>query len=86
VINGHSVSSFGNIVSNLGHFLERVRELSPTNPDQPIMIPGDLEREFEEVAKKKGILIPVALVEELNKIATELGVGLISDSKEANPL
>jgi|GEM_PF-1005864 len=83
VINGASVSSFSKIASNLMHFLERVRELSPTDPDQPILIPGDLEREFEKETKKKGILIPVALIDELNKIATELGVNLISESKEA---
>ncbi len=42
-------------------------------PGKPaVMIPGDVEREKEELSKKQGICLIPAVIDELNKIASEL--------------
>jgi len=50
----------------------RKAKSSPGLPD--VKIPGDLEREKEEIIRKKGIQIIPAVAEELKEIAGELGI------------
>jgi len=39
-----------------------------------VLIPGDIEREYEEQARRRGIALIPAVTEELNRIAADLGM------------
>ncbi len=50
------------------------RNAKPAKGFEKVLIPGDPEREMEEIRKKEGIPMMPALVEKINQIAKELGI------------
>lgn len=60
--------------TKMDQWIETFREAKSAPGMPAVKIPGDLERENEEIIRKKGIQIIPAVVKELAEIAEELGV------------
>jgi LDH2 family malate/lactate/ureidoglycolate dehydrogenase len=60
--------------AHLDNWIERFKSAQPINADQPVIIPGEPELEAEQDRKVNGIPLVDAVVEDLNKLAVQLGI------------
>ncbi|XP_050505069.1 uncharacterized oxidoreductase YjmC-like isoform X1 [Diabrotica virgifera virgifera] len=59
----------------LSDLLNYIRKMQPVDPNQPVMVPGDLERKImEKVNKQGGITYTPTHISMVEKISKELGV------------
>jgi LDH2 family malate/lactate/ureidoglycolate dehydrogenase len=61
---------------HMDNWINRFRQAKPVSPDQPVLIPGDPEREFEEIRMKQGIPLLEPVVNDLKQIAERFGISL----------
>lgn len=52
---------------HMDNWISRFREAVPINPAQPVLVPGDPEREFEAIRMKEGIPVVDSVVEDLRQ-------------------
>lgn len=65
----------GEFRAAMDKWIETFRNAESAAGQPPVLIPGDIERENEEINRKRGIRLIPAVAEELNRIAAELGMG-----------
>ncbi|MGB4399646.1 MAG: Ldh family oxidoreductase [Daejeonella sp.] len=61
--------------SHLDNWIERFKTATPISPDQPVIIPGEPELSAEKERKVSGIPIIDVVYDDLNELASKLGVG-----------
>ena len=59
---------------NIDQWIQRFRNSTPINSNQPVIIPGDPERIFEKERMKQGVEISAELKAELQALSNSLGV------------
>ena len=59
---------------HMDQWIERFRAAKPINEEQPVMIPGDPEREAETHRLKNGIPLHAAVVADLKELATKYDI------------
>lgn len=59
---------------HMDQWIRRFRTAKPINPDQPVLIPGDVEREMEAERMTAGIPLHEAVINDLKGLADKLGV------------
>lgn len=58
----------------MDHWITTMRGSEPIHPEEPILIPGDPEREKETLYRTEGIPVEDYILEELNAIAKQLNI------------
>ena len=61
---------------HMDQWIRRFRKSAPVNKAQPVLIPGDPEREAEAIRSKEGIPLVDKVVEDLSNVAADLGIQL----------
>ncbi len=56
------------------NWIRTFRNAQRSNPDQPVIIPGDPEREYETMRREQGIPLHPAVESDLQKLAASLGL------------
>ncbi|HRH59440.1 MAG TPA: Ldh family oxidoreductase, partial [Chitinophagaceae bacterium] len=59
---------------NMDKWIERFRKARPAAGFERVLIPGDPEREMEEIRMKEGIPIVESVVDDLKKLGEKMGV------------
>jgi LDH2 family malate/lactate/ureidoglycolate dehydrogenase len=59
---------------HMDNWIKRFRNAKPVNPEQPVLIPGDVEREMEAERMSAGIPLHEAVIGDLKSLAEKLGV------------
>ena len=59
---------------HMDHWIQRFRSAKRVNEDQPVLIPGDPEREMESIRSVSGIPLLPAVVEDLKRISEKMGI------------
>jgi L-2-hydroxycarboxylate dehydrogenase (NAD+) len=59
---------------HMDNWILRFRSANPVNVDQKVLIPGDIEREMEEVRRKEGIPLHQSVVDDLSSLAEKLHI------------
>ncbi len=67
--------------SHMDQWIRRFRETTPVSDDQPVLIPGDPEREAERIRKTSGIPIVDPVVNDLNEVAGEFDIQIPEGSE-----
>lgn len=62
--------------AHMDNWIARFRNATPVNPEQPVLVPGDPEREFEAIRMEEGIPVVDSVVEDLKQLATRWGLTL----------
>jgi LDH2 family malate/lactate/ureidoglycolate dehydrogenase len=62
--------------AHMDNWITRFRNATPVNPEQPVLVPGDPEREFEAIRMQEGIPLVDSVVEDLKQLATGWGLTL----------
>jgi L-2-hydroxycarboxylate dehydrogenase (NAD+) len=62
--------------SHMDNWIRRFRSADPIHPNQPVLIPGDPEREAEATRIKEGIPIVESVVMDLETLAAEFGFSI----------
>ncbi len=62
--------------SHMDNWIIRFRTSTPIDPNQPVLIPGDPEREMEILRRKEGLHLHDAVVEDLRNLGKTFGVVL----------
>jgi LDH2 family malate/lactate/ureidoglycolate dehydrogenase len=62
--------------AHMDNWITRFRNATPVNPEQPVLVPGDPEREFEAIRMQEGIPLVDSVVEDLKQLATRWGLTL----------
>lgn len=57
---------------HMDHWVDRFKSAAPTDPQQPVIIPGEPEAEAELERKKTGIPLAKPVVDDLNELAAKL--------------
>lgn len=60
--------------THMDNWINRFRQAKPINPDQPVLVPGDPEREFETTRMRHGIPVVDSVVDDLRQIAARWGL------------
>jgi LDH2 family malate/lactate/ureidoglycolate dehydrogenase len=55
-------------------WITRFRQATPISADQPVLIPGDPEREFEAIRIKEGIPLLPPVINDLSEVAAKFGL------------
>jgi LDH2 family malate/lactate/ureidoglycolate dehydrogenase len=61
---------------HMDNWISRFRAAEPVDPSQPVLVPGDPEREFEQVRMKEGIPLVASVVEDLRQLAAQWKLNL----------
>lgn len=61
-------------LNHMDNWIERFRKAEPADPGQPVLIPGDPEKQFEEERGKKGILLHDKVIEDLKNLAERFSI------------
>ncbi len=61
---------------HMDNWISRFRNASPINEDQPVLVPGDPEREMEAIRLKEGIPVVQSVVDDLQKVGEKFGIVL----------
>lgn len=61
---------------HMDNWISRFREAVPVDPKQPVLVPGDPEREFEAIRMKEGIPVVDSVVEDLRQTGGRWGITL----------
>lgn len=64
---------------HMDNWISRFRNARPLTANQPVVIPGDPEREMEEERRRNGIPVHMAVVNDLNSLAEKLGMDAITN-------
>lgn len=59
---------------HMDNWIRRFRSAAPIHPDQPVIIPGDPERDFENERLKNGIPLHESVVTDLKSLAEKLNI------------
>lgn len=59
---------------HMDNWITRFRNAIPVDPDQKVLIPGDPERETEQIRRKKGIPIFRQVTDDLKKLSEKLNI------------
>ncbi|MBM3432425.1 MAG: Ldh family oxidoreductase [Bacteroidetes bacterium] len=59
---------------HMDQWIRGFRAAQPIRPGQHVLVPGDPEREAEQARRQKGIPLSTGIVEELNALASRLGL------------
>ncbi len=62
--------------AHMDNWITRFRNATPVNPEQPVLVPGDPEREFEAIRMQEGIPLVDSVVEDLGQLAARWGLTL----------
>lgn len=62
---------------HMDHWIKRFRNAKPVDPQQPVLIPGDIEREMETERRNNGIPLHETVVTDLKNLAEKLGVASV---------
>jgi LDH2 family malate/lactate/ureidoglycolate dehydrogenase len=62
---------------HMDQWIRRFRQTEPVDPAQPVLIPGDPEREAEAERRATGIPLHEAVVEDLAAVAEKIKVSFI---------
>jgi L-2-hydroxycarboxylate dehydrogenase (NAD+) len=62
--------------SHMDNWITRFRNSTPIDPLQPVLIPGDPEREMEALRRKEGLHLHDAVVEDLQNLGKPFGIRL----------
>jgi LDH2 family malate/lactate/ureidoglycolate dehydrogenase len=62
--------------SHMDNWITRFRTSTPIDPNQPVLIPGDPEREMEAIRRKEGLHLHNAVVEDLQNLGRTFGIVL----------
>ncbi|HMP93816.1 MAG TPA: Ldh family oxidoreductase, partial [Phnomibacter sp.] len=60
--------------AHMDRWIERFKTSTPAHPSQPVLVPGDPERDMEAQRRGGGIPLGEAVVDGLQNLATELGL------------
>lgn len=63
-------------LNHMDQWIERFRSAQPVDPNNPVVIPGDPEREMEAIRKKEGLNLLDPVIEDLKEIGDKFGVVL----------
>ena len=63
--------------SHMDNWIQTFRTAKRVNEDQPVIIPGDPEREMEEIRIKEGIPLLDKVLLDLNELASKIGIETI---------
>jgi LDH2 family malate/lactate/ureidoglycolate dehydrogenase len=58
----------------MDNWIARFRTAQPIDPLQKVLIPGDPERETEQIRRQDGIPLIHAVVEDLRKLSEKLNI------------
>jgi LDH2 family malate/lactate/ureidoglycolate dehydrogenase len=58
----------------MDHWIETFRKTESIDPSQPVLIHGDIERNFEAERTLNGIPLHPNVISDLEQIAKELGI------------
>jgi len=61
---------------HMDRWIERFRNAKPADPSQPVLIPGDPEREMETIRMSAGIPLADSVVTELQAVGNKFGIAL----------
>lgn len=61
---------------HMDNWIARFRQAKPVNPEQPVLVPGDPEREFEAARMQEGIPLLDAVVNDLRQLAVRWEIPL----------
>ncbi|RZL05242.1 MAG: Ldh family oxidoreductase, partial [Pedobacter sp.] len=64
---------------HLDNWIERFKSAKTIDPNKKVIIPGEPEYAFEIERKKNGIPLIDAVVNDLNELATKLGVAILKN-------
>jgi len=59
---------------DMDHWIRRFRQATPIEENQPVLIPGDPEREMEAIRKKEGIPLLNIVWEDILSVAEKLNI------------
>lgn len=59
---------------DMDQWIQRFRAATPIDPTRPVVIPGDPEREIEEIRRKKGIPLLQVVWEDIMSVAEKLNI------------
>ena len=59
---------------DMDHWIRRFRQATPIDENQPVLIPGDPEREMEAIRKKEGIPLLHVVWEDILSVAEKLNI------------
>ena len=62
--------------AHMDRWIRRFREAEPIDPDQPVLVPGDPEREIEKQRRSAGIPLHAAVIADLSKVAEKFDLKL----------
>jgi LDH2 family malate/lactate/ureidoglycolate dehydrogenase len=62
--------------NHMDNWIGRFRQAIPVDPNQPVLVPGDPEREFEQLRMQEGIPLVESVVEDLRQLATRWSLSL----------
>ena len=60
--------------SHMDNWIRRFRNAKPVSAQQPVLIPGDPEREMEAERSKHGIPLLASVTEDLKALGEKMGV------------
>lgn len=63
--------------AHMDNWINRFRNASPIDPNNKVLIPGDPEREYEQVRRKEGIPLNDIVYNDLIEIGKKMGVELL---------
>ena len=66
---------------HMDKWILRFRSATPVKGKDRVFIPGDIEREMEEVRSKEGIPLLQPVIDDLNSLAVKFGIGAIQSIK-----
>lgn len=61
---------------HMDNWIERFHQAKPINADQPVLVPGDPEREMEMIRMQEGIPVINSVVDELRLVGEKFGIVL----------
>lgn len=61
---------------HMDHWITRFRNAKPINPSQPVLVPGDPEREMETKRLQEGIPVVDAVLKDLEAVGKQFGLQL----------
>jgi LDH2 family malate/lactate/ureidoglycolate dehydrogenase len=59
---------------DMDQWIQRFRSATPIDPSRPVVIPGDPEREMEEIRRKEGIPLLQVVWEDIMSVAEKLNI------------
>jgi L-2-hydroxycarboxylate dehydrogenase (NAD+) len=61
---------------HMDNWISRFREATPVHPEQPVLVPGDPEREFEKIRMEDGIPLVASVIDDLRQLGVRWDIQL----------